>query len=178
MLFSGGIDSTACLSFYKERKLSVYGLFIDYGQPSAKRELDAVDTIAKQFDIRVVKTKLICSKTFTDGLIVGRNAFLIITALLSLPKRAEIISLGIHSGTNYADCSKIFIQSMQDVINIYAHGSVQIDVPFIDWSKLDIIKYCKRNSIELENTYSCELGYDQPCNKCTTCKEIKELYAM
>ncbi len=178
VLFSGGIDSTACISFYKKTKTSVMGLYLDYGQLAAKREMKAIRKISSQLDIKVKIISLSNIKMKKGGLIIGRNAFLLTTALLVIPNNVSVISMGIHSGTDYSDCNKRFINKMQQIFDIYTLGAVQIDVPFIEWTKVDIWNYCKDNNFPLNDTYSCEIGLDQPCNRCLSCKDIKELNAL
>ena len=38
-LVSGGIDSTACINFYKNLNFDVEAIFVDFGQPSRKENL-------------------------------------------------------------------------------------------------------------------------------------------
>ena len=178
ILYSGGIDSTACVEFYKRNQFHVRGLFIDYGQPAAKRELHAINKLSSQLNINIKTISLKPNKTNDNGLIIGRNAFLLTTALLVIPKNVSMVALGIHSGTNYNDCNIGFINTMQKVFDTYLFGRIQIDAPFIKWSKADIWNYCAEENIPLSKTYSCELGLIQPCGKCLSCNDLRKLNAM
>ena len=51
------------------------------------------------------------------GLIQGRNAFLLLAGLLEAPPTVTALALGVHSGTEYADCTPRFIGSMQSVFD-------------------------------------------------------------
>jgi 7-cyano-7-deazaguanine synthase len=177
VLLSGGIDSAACVAFYLEQGFSVQGIFIDYGQVAAQREADAAKAIARHFNILFDRVAWSGLHKKGAGLICGRNAFLLIAALMELPECAGILALGIHSGTEYIDCTPAFVQKMQSILDIYTQGRIQIGAPFLKWAKQEIWKYCKYRGVPLELTYSCEYGIDQPCGKCLSCRDLEVLYA-
>jgi len=51
VLLSGGIDSAACVAFYKQLGHDVSGLFIDYGQPVREQEERSAAAIAAHYKI-------------------------------------------------------------------------------------------------------------------------------
>jgi len=175
VLTSGGIDSSACVDYYINGGFSVAGLFIDYGQISAPKEESAAMNISKYYNIPLQKIKLTGFRKWSDGYIPGRNAFLLHGALMAFKHDTGIISIGIHTGTNYNDCSESFIETMQSSFDLYTDGCIRIGVPFIKWNKRMIWDYCKTKKIPLEITYSCELGQDQPCGQCLSCKDLEAL---
>jgi 7-cyano-7-deazaguanine synthase len=176
VLLSGGMDSSACIEFYLRQKFKVEGLFINYGQISAKKELTASKKIAKHYKILLNKVESKNLSRFSSGEIIGRNAFLLTTALLNFKKKNGIICIGIHDGTSYPDCSKKFIKDMQEIFDIYKNGAIQIGVPFLDFKKIEIGAYCKNHKVPINYTYSCELGNKQPCGKCLSCKDLEIIY--
>jgi len=177
VLFSGGIDSTACIYYYKQLGFHVQGLFIDYGQISSKHEIKAIRKLSKYFKINTRIIKINTNPIVNNGEILGRNNFLLSVALISFPYAKGLISLGIHSGTNYPDCSTEFIKINQDIFDLYSNGNITIDCPFLEMSKREIFEFCKIKGISLNDTYSCELGSDvQPCGECLTCKDLMTLY--
>jgi len=178
VLSSGGIDSTACIKFYKNQKSRVYSLFIDFGQLSKTKELKASQKIAKYYKIPYSLIKIKNNIQYGSGLLIGRNAFLLTTALINFKHDTGIIAVGVHSGTSYSDCSENFIHEMQAVFDIYALGCIRVGAPFLNWSKADIYNFSKKEKIPLELTYSCELGKKQPCGKCNSCKDLEKLYAL
>jgi 7-cyano-7-deazaguanine synthase len=175
ILCSGGIDSTACIHYYKTLKFNVQGVFIDYGQLSVNNELYAVKRISKYFEIPLKIVSVKGLGRMKGGLINGRNLFLTSIALMNL-KCQGLIASGIHDGTLYSDCSLSFLESVQKVVDIYFAGAVVVDAPFIKFTKIEIWNYCLENRIPLELTYSCELGESQPCGKCNSCKDLLLLY--
>lgn len=52
---------------------------------------------------------------FSDGLIMGRNLFLLSSALMYKRIKSGIIAIGIHAGTDYVDCGKAFIDNVNQV---------------------------------------------------------------
>jgi 7-cyano-7-deazaguanine synthase len=175
VLASGGIDSTGCLSFYLDQQDDVEALFIDYGQAARKQEFRAVSSICDHLGIPLNTIRCAGASRKTSGMIYGRNAFLLYLALMEFPSNHGIISIGIHSGTQYYDCSPQFISSLQKVFDLYTNGAVRIGVPFLTWLKPDILAFCQQRDVPLSLTYSCELGLNQPCGKCTSCRDLEAL---
>lgn len=170
ILLSGGIDSTACLHFYLELGRTPFGLFVDYGQRAAAREWKAVHDVASFYDVSAVRLQWEGIRLKNAGLISGRNAFLIIAALMEKPTPVSVIATGIHSGTGYADCTPEFMERMQAVLSMYQEAHVQLAAPFLEWSKADVIKYCLMRDVPVGLTYSCERG-TEPCGNCLSCKD-------
>lgn len=177
VLLSGGIDSTASIVFYLKQKFDVQSIFIDFGQLSAKNEYQAATKISKYYKIPL--TKITCSNfhNFSKGFILGRNAFFLFTALMQFKFKSGLIAIGIHSGTPYIDCSDLFIQNLQSIFDLYTDGRIQIGTSFLKWNKIEIWDFCKQENIPIELTYSCELGNEQPCNECLSCKDLMLLNA-
>lgn len=176
VLLSGGIDSLACINYYRNLNFITEGLFIDYGQISNHKEFDAASKVADYYNIKLHKIMINTTLSIKDGFINGRNLLLVSIALTSFPSLRGFISLGIHSGALYSDCSKEFVVKAQNIIDISSTGGILIDCPFLSFTKLEIYNYCLENKLPLELTYSCEIGLIQPCGKCNSCKDLIKLY--
>ena len=131
VLLSGGIDSSACVSFYVDQGFSTEGVFIDYGQIALTREIRAAESIAEHYGIPLNKFRWCGGRQKKSGFICGRNAFLLLSALMELPQAAGVLAIGIHSGTTYQDCSAFFVHKMQVLFDDYTHGKLQIGTPFL-----------------------------------------------
>ena len=177
VLLSGGIDSSACVAFYLEQGFSVNSIFVDYGQIAAPREIEAARAIARHYNIPFSRLTWSGLHRKKAGFIRGRNAFLLVAALMELPEHAGILALGIHAGTHYQDCSLSFVRKMQSIFDTYTQGKIQIGAPFLNWEKSDIWVYSKSQGVPMELTYSCERGKDQPCGLCLSCRDLEILYA-
>lgn len=177
VLLSGGIDSSACISFYLKQNFKVSALNIDYGHLSKEQETRAASDIASYYHIPLRFAKY-DGRTFQhNGLINGRNAFFLMAALLEFDHRSGIIAIGVHSGTHYIDCSELFIRNMQRLFDLYNDGRIIVGVPFLNWDKRQIWDYCTIERIPIHLTYSCELGRKQPCGICRSCKDLEALDA-
>lgn len=172
VLLSGGIDSSACLGMFVLRGWEAEGLFINYGHPAADAEYKAAQKISNHYGVALSIVSVRGIPRVDAGYVPGRNAMLLDFALSRLASSRGIIGLGIHAGTGYVDCSPAFISAYQGLVDIYAGGKIKIDVPFLDWSKKQIVEYCKSIQVPLEYTYSCERGGETPCQNCATCKDL------
>ena len=101
-------------------------------QAAAGQECIAADAITSALAVPLVRLKWTSLNRKAEGLICGRNAFLLLGALMELRPTVGILALGIHAGTNYADCSPEFISGMQQIFNLYTCGRVQAGAPFLD----------------------------------------------
>jgi len=176
VLVSGGIDSTACLAFCLELGYRTRGAFILYGQSAEATEQRAAEDIAGHFNIEISVLRW-SGRAKGPGMICGRNAFLLIAALLEMPTPATILSLGIHAGTDYPDCGPEFVRNMQDIADLYTGGCTQIAAPFLDWTKGEIWDYCMSRDVPLALTYSCENGVPGGCRACLSCRDREALDA-
>lgn len=174
VLMSGGIDSTACAHLLLKQGFAVEGLYFDYGHAANRVEARTVKGIAKYLNIPVKKEKVLTGHSFGPGEIVGRNAFFIFCALMTLPPRNGILALGIHGNLPYYDCSPGFLEKMNIMVREYTGGQMGIIAPFLTWNKGQIILYCVENDIPLDMTYSCERGQLPPCGRCPSCKDRGE----
>jgi len=168
VLSSGGIDSTALLHYYISHGEKPTAIHFQYDQPNLISEKKAIETVSKYYELEY--------KIYTLGFpiikkgyeFVGRNALFVLAAasIVGDPSR---ISLGIHSNTDYYDCSPNFVHSMQDLLDGYFAGAVQIETPFIKYSKKDVIDFAINNGVPLDLTYSCLSQNSPPCCKCPAC---------
>lgn len=166
---SGGIDSTSCAHFLKKKGFSVSAIFVDYGQASVHQERIAVEKIKNELEIDLKYIGTTAPRMDGPGEIIGRNAFLIFSAIFSAEVHSGLLAIGVHSGTSYYDCSKNFINQIENIVSEYCNGRLSLVAPFLDWDKSTVYQYFRETRIPLEMTYSCESGVFPPCNKCASC---------
>ena len=177
VLLSGGIDSAACVHYYIDLNFEVNALFIDYGQKARDNERQSAMRIAAYYGVKLDQVSFSSMEHYGPGEVRGRNAFFILATLFYYTRFKGIISLGIHSGTPYYDCSRQFIDDITPIIDAYVGGEVSIDAPFLTWEKPAIYTYCKEKGVPIYLTYSCEDGSTPPCGKCRSCKDRETLNA-
>jgi 7-cyano-7-deazaguanine synthase len=168
----GGTDSTALIPYYLDQGLDVQGVHFDYGQPSYPGESRAVRAISEYFQVPIkqamLRPKLVIEP---NGVCLGRNALFVISAAKYLKSGAGLISLGIHSGTTYYDCTPIFVSHAQRLLDGYFGGRLALDTPFLHFHKQDVFAYCKERGVPFALTYSCERNPNTPCGRCPSCLE-------
>lgn len=171
VLLSGGVDSAACMKFLQSQGFAVRALFIDYGQPAADLEQGAADSLSKldscPFEVVTVRG----NSRFGSGELLGRNAFLIFTALFFLRGTPGVLALGLHSGTHYYDCSGAFLDLANRLVAEHTNGSLSVIAPFLTWSKKDVYRYFLESGLVLNQTYSCEAGEPAGCGTCLSCRD-------
>ena len=177
VLLSGGIDSAACVGLYREQQFAVNGIHISYGQVPAAREVAAARSVASHYAVPLKVVRLVGGHLKTPGELLGRNAFLLFSALMELEERSSLLALGIHSGTPYYDSSPRFLASVQALVDGQCDGRIRVVAPFLEWTKRDIWDYCIEHAVPIDLTYSCERGSSQPCGDCLSCRDLEALRA-
>lgn len=175
VLLSGGLDSAACVRHHLDRGLSVACVHVDYGQAAARPEAMCASNLANLFQVPLVKVKFSAGAEFGAGEILGRNAFLVTAALMTSKIATGVISLGIHAGTRYYDCTTGFLSTIDRLVAEYTDGRLRVVAPFISWSKKQVFEYYVGAGLPTQLTYSCEAGTDPPCGDCASCQDRRIL---
>lgn len=176
VLMSGGIDSAACAAFLISRGLGVSAVFVDHGQAAVEYERVAVRSLAVALEIEVQELALTGAAPFGAGELVGRNAFLVFSALLATRARSSRIALGLHAGTPYYDCSPTFVDTINRAVAEHTDNAVQVIAPFIEWTKRDVYDYFIQQGLPIELTYSCEFGGVPACGVCASCLDRRAMH--
>ena len=176
MLLSGGIDSMACVDFYRNMGRPVCGMFVNYGQPAAGHEAAASSAVAHHFGVQLLTLSVGTMRAKAAGEIPARNACLLCVAAMERPMTVLALAIGIHAGTPYADCSPEFLASAKHMLSLQA-TPLDVLAPFVDWHKEDIIAYAKKRALPLSITYSCEAGMLPTCGRCASCLDRRSLDA-
>jgi 7-cyano-7-deazaguanine synthase len=177
VLFSGGIDSSGCISFYVRQRIRIRPLFVDYGQPASRAERKSAYAVCSFYGLSLHVISLKGLKVPRSGEILGRNLLLVSAALIAAGFETNLIALGIHRGTRYFDCGPGFIKLCERLFEGYTDGQIRIAAPFLKMNKAEVWEYCKQNHVPLRLTWSCEASCTRPCTKCLSCKDKESLLA-
>ena len=177
ILMSGGIDSSATLVVCRKLGTSLSGMFIDYGQPAARSEWEAAQSIATHYQIEIEKVDLGITLLSDRGEFFGRNALFILTAAGVVYDRPLTVAIGIHALSDYYDTKPLFTKHMERLLNGYSGGTVSLYTPFIAHSKAEIVRFAKEAAIPLHLTHSCERQNAPACSECPSCLDRIELDA-
>jgi 7-cyano-7-deazaguanine synthase len=168
VLAGGGIDSTVCVHLLVNKQHTVRMLHIDFGQKAAKLEWLAVQRIANHYGCENTQVSIYNLNTFTESNIHGRNATFIFLGLMALKKEESGICLGIHSGTNFYDCSELFFKQAKKILQEYTDARIALMAPLLRYNKQEVIKFAEKH-IPIDLTYSCQEGTPFPCGVCHSC---------
>ena len=99
--------------------------------------------------------------------------FLSSAASIALSKNCSVIYYGAHSDDAarfaYPDCSPVFNNAMNEAIWEGSGHQLQIEAPFVNLTKADVVKIGLDLKVPYELTWSCYEGGNKPCGKCGTC---------
>ena len=171
VLAGGGIDSTVCVHLLKANSSPIRLLHVDFGQKAAKQEWTAVQKIAEHYNCERNQASITNLNTFSNNTILGRNAAFIFLGLMALHKDEKSICIGIHSGTNFFDCSDSFFKQAHKIVEEYTDAQVSLIAPLLHLNKQEIISFAQYKQIPIEITYSCQEGKVPPCGVCHSCKD-------
>lgn len=186
LLSSGGLDSTLSAVLAIEEGLSIFPLFIDYGQLAKDQELNACRTTYKLLNLpepHVVDVKGfgmlyhsgLTNKNkdiFEDAFLPGRNMlFILMGATYACNVGANSISIGLLTEklSLFPDQTKDFIIKAEELICLITNRNIKILTPLMDFSKMDVVMLAESKGIV--GTYSCHAGNEKPCGQCIACKE-------
>ncbi|MEQ4487953.1 MAG: 7-cyano-7-deazaguanine synthase [Dehalococcoides mccartyi] len=186
-LVSGGLDSTLMSILAKEEGITLFPLFIDYGQLCKEKELTACLANHKKFGLPTPKiaeisgyAKLVRSgltdanlRINEDAFLPGRNPlFLLAGCAYAYDKGASAVAIGLLLEANhiFPDQTRDFILRMQNLVDCAFGSKIKIITPLINFSKRDILDLAKQKGID--QTYSCHSGQETPCGICVSCQEI------
>ena len=166
---SGGIDSTALIHYYLSLGHSIRSIHFNYGQPAFVAECKALLKISEYYEIHITTTEILpVIQPTLSGEYFGRNSLFVLSAVNCFSQKNGLIALGIHQNTAYYDCTRSFIEHLQDILDGYLGGAIIIDAPFVDFAKQDIVSYCRQENIPINLTFSCDKRSDKPCGKCSS----------
>lgn len=201
VIFSGGMDSYTVLNHALKQGFDVYALTFDYGQRHIKEIDYAKNACAdlnihhKIVDISAINS-IIAGSSLTDDIEVpeghyesesmkqtvvpNRNMILLSLAVgYAVSLEATKVFYGAHSGDHaiYPDCRPEFVKKMQDVCAIANYEAVDIVVPYLNNSKIDILTDGLKMNLDYSKTWTCYNGREKACGKCGACQERLEAFA-
>jgi 7-cyano-7-deazaguanine synthase len=119
------------------------------------------------------------AETMRVTVVPNRNA-LMLTATFALASGRGLgrVAAAVHGGDHfvYPDCRPGFVdafQAMQDRA-LDGLGRVQLEAPFLHWTKTDIAAEAGRLGVPVAETWSCYKGGERHCGRCGTCVERRE----
>jgi len=199
VLYSGGLDSTTCMSIASREGFSPYAISFSYGQRHSielemarknARSMGAVDHLVVEFDYRKVG-----GSALTSGMDVPKDGVGSDIPVTYVPARntiflsfalgwAEVLgAFDIFIGVNaldysgYPDCRPEYIAAFEKTANLATKAGVEghrfrIHTPLISLTKAEIIRKGLDLGVDYSRTHSC---YDPTpegvaCGLCDSCR--------
>jgi 7-cyano-7-deazaguanine synthase len=189
VLFSGGVDSSVLLAWFKNQEVQCQPLFVDYGQITASREFMAAEKISKKMDFNIKKVTIPDISSLTRNQITdpshsknpyypNRNLLLLtLGSLHAYENKNEGVGIGAiraEGSTPFPDLSQLFFNEFAKLADISLNYKLAILTPFIDLTKTEVVKIGRNLGVPFDLTYSCLTNSDRPCEFCESCISRKE----
>jgi len=197
VVLSGGPDSAVVAFWAKKQGYNVHCLTFKYGQ-IAEKEVKHATMIAERLGVPIKIIDMSCLKeifvgvtalcdrniemtsTFTKPIVVPfRNAiFLSVAVAYAVTIRAKKIFYGAQASdaSFYPDCREEFYKSLERTACLGTEMKIQIEAPFSNIPKSELIKIGKTLSVPFQLTWSCYLDKEKHCGKCESCVNRKNAF--
>lgn len=203
LILSGGLDSTTMLYRMLSVGYQVHALTFNYGQRH-KKEVDCAGKITSLLKIPHTVIDLSCiSGLLGDSALLGGkdvpkchytedaarqtivpNRNMIMLSIATGYAEARVIPRVFYAAHKndsaiYPDCRAEFVDAMKPAIRLAtAWNPVELEAPFINMTKAEIVKLGIDLNVPYELTWSCYRGEEKPCRECPTCIEREEAFAL
>jgi 7-cyano-7-deazaguanine synthase len=197
VLVSGGLDSATAVAEAVDRGYDPYFLHTSYGQQTEDREFECARRLADDFDaadflhVETEHLAQIGASSLTDdemavadadvdgdeiptSYVPFRNANLLAMAVsYAEASDCSAVFIGAHSEdfSGYPDCRPVFFEAFQRVVDAGTkpETAIEIDAPFVEWSKTDIVERGLELDVPYEHTWSCYRSEEPACGTCDAC---------
>jgi 7-cyano-7-deazaguanine synthase len=197
VLVSGGMDSATAVYEAIERGYEPFVLHVSYGQQTVSKEHECTRLLAETVsceDLLHIQTdhfaaigassltdesmdvpdREMDSDTVPTTYVPFRNANLLSMAVsYAEAVECDAIFIGAHSEdfSGYPDCRPDFFEAFQRVIDVGTKPDTDIDLnaPFAEWSKTDIVERGIELGVPFEQTWSCYRDASPACGTCDAC---------
>jgi 7-cyano-7-deazaguanine synthase len=203
LILSGGVDSTTLLYKMLSDGYEVTALTFNYAQRH-KKEIDCAKAIAERLHIRhkIVDLRTLASLLGDSALLGGKDVpschYTEEAAKKTVVPNRNMIMLSVAAGyaeaheipevfyaahkndsTIYPDCRPEFVRALRPAIRLAtAWHPVELQAPFVDMSKAEIVRMGLALRVPYELTWSCYRGEVHPCLSCPTCIEREEAFTL
>lgn len=200
ILLSGGLDSLVSLGLKKDELNVSLALTFDYGQKSAKQEIEASARICEHYNIEhkvisldwlknITQTSLVSNIDVPTGReldnpedsaksvwVPNRNGlFLNIAGSFADSYSYDYILIGANKeeGQTFPDNTQEFINAVNKEFEFSTQKSPKVVAPLINSDKNDIVMLALQHGVPLELTRSCYQGGAKHCGICESCSRLK-----
>ena len=200
LLLSGGIDSTTLLVDLKAQGCMIHALSFDYGQRH-HIELDFARNNAKKYQVEshhilnidykpMAEGNLLTDVDFLPGAqangtttnsnyVPGRNLIMLSHAAAFAESKglSDIyFAANADDGKRFPDCSPLFFETINTLMQVCPNtAKIQVNAPYINFSKSDVIRKSLILGVDLNDTISCYNPTNATsCGQCLSCQLREE----
>ena len=76
-----------------------------------------------------------------------------------------------HDLYGYWDTTPQFVERINALFRLNRKTTIEVETPFVDYSKADILRIGFDLAVDYDKTWSCYQGNDKACGVCPTCVE-------
>ncbi len=183
ILFSGGLESTSLIEYFKEKNYQIKLLHIEVGYIWEKAELKNAQKTARHYNLELKSIncpfgvkQLGFVKDKKSNIIKLRNLTLLsIGANYALANGITNIAIGLFGDKNYPDTSLQYLKTIEKLIIVGSMENFKILTPFYGKTKKEIYATYK-DKIPLDYVFSCANPQSgQRCGKCYKCQAFNQL---
>ena len=178
LLLSGGIESSTLL--HERRDTAPTALFLDYGQRAAEHERTAATWQCRAAGVPLTTLDLgSVGETFRAQRaekwhvpLPHRNLVALSLALsfaTHVGAARVLIALNREDADAYPSGGGAFLAAFRQLAATL--GAIEIDAPFADLTKSEVVAIGHRLGVDYVHTYSCLLGRAPPCGHCDQCRK-------
>ena len=200
VIYSGGLDSYTLLNKALVDNESVEAITFNYGQKHYK-EIEyakkACDELAIKHEIVNLDLENILDSSALVGdseipkgnydkekmkqtVVPNRNMIMIsVAASLAIKNNCDYLWYAAHAGDHeiYPDCRPEFIKKLGDVLSICDYQEIKFEAPFMNFTKQQIVAEGLKMNLNYKNAWTCYVGGEKPCLKCSSCLERISAFA-
>ena len=189
LLASGGMDSTVLAHYLLSKGKHIEVLFFDYGQHFKETEFrqlkkllpNVLNESIEVLDIQKIysksESKMIQTTDLWNDEIHANDLYLpyrnlvfltLASAYAQSNNISEIYAAFIDSNhVKEIDCSLDFFNNLNLLLGEL--GSVNIELPFKNMTKLEVAKLGVELGVDIASTYSCQVSPEFHCGACPNC---------
>ncbi|QKT03259.1 7-cyano-7-deazaguanine synthase [Ectothiorhodospiraceae bacterium 2226] len=185
LLLSGGVESATLL--YTLRDAAPRALFLDYGQRAAARERAASEALCARvgaalvaLDLAAVGERFRRDQSKKLHVPIPHRNLIALSLGLSYAEQcgARRLALGLNRDDRdaYASAGDDFIARFRALAQTLS-PQVAVVTPLIAWDKAEVVRRGEALGVPWSLTYSCLLGYADPCGACPQCSKRRAAFA-